>query len=1152
MNEYHKTIMDHVNLAYDTATRARYRGLDPVDGVEIPLAKNMAERVEGLIAAVAPQVKNAGIVERIYELENLYGKLDWRVAFTVSKEVAQEKFCKFKDKIESMEVGLRIGLAYLTNGVVASPLEGFTKLELKKRRDGNEYFCLYFSGPIRSAGTTAMCAFVALADYVRHEMNYAEYDPTEIEVKRIIIELTDYHERVTNLQYMPSEEELVFMIEKLPVQISGEPTEKFDVSNYKDIDRIETNKIRGGVCLVFGEGLTQKAKKFWGIFSKWHKDFDMHHWIWIKDFIELQTNIKARERKEDVKKTDEKIKPDYVYVSDIVAGRPVLGHPLRNGSFRLRYGRARNTGLSGTAINPAVMAVLNDYIAIGTQLKWERPGKGTTIGSCDSIEGPIVKLTNGDVLYLEDYLEAKKYSKDIDEIIYLGDVLIPYGDFLNRGHLLVPCGYCEEWWVQELKKACDLKSFETKTRLDKEIYNNLMKNFNYRINFDEARVISEKLNIPLHPKFTFHWKTIDKEMLTNLVKWMEKGSVKGDKIILPFNYDIKKDIEEKDSKRILELLGVPHKVFDGDHIVIENDDARALMYCLNYLDFKINKDDALDSVNDNLKIKIRDKNGTFIGARMGRPEKAKIRKLTGSPHVLFPVGEEGGKLRSFNTALDKGVVKSQFSMFKCENCNIETVYPYCNKCKNKAKKLYLRNWEYTENKAIPFKMIPLNIKEYFDYAMSFLNTKTYPDLIKGIRGTSNEDHTPENLVKGILRATHNVYVNKDGTIRYDMTELPLTGFKACEIGTSVEKLRELGYDKDIYGNELINEEQVLELKPQDIVLPRCEGSDQEGADEIFYRICNFIDDLLEKFYGQERFYNLSNKDKLVGHMFVALAPHISAGTVCRLIGFSKTQGFYAHPLFHCAMRRDADGDEVAVMLLMDAFLNFSRKYLGAHRGARQDAPLVITPILTPTEVDDMVFNMDIVNEYPLEFYESCERYAYPWEVKIETVKDRLGKENEMNDYFFTHQTSDINKGVTYSSYKRLPTMQEKVIGQMNIAQKIRAVDEDDVARLVVERHFIRDIRGNLRKFSQQEFRCSNCNSKYRRPPLIGNCLKCGGKIIFTVSEGSITKYLEPSLSLAEKFTLPPYLQQSLDLTKMMVESLFGREKERQEGLGKWF
>ena len=81
------------------------------------------------------------------------------------------------------------------------------KSELKKTRSGKEYFCLYFSGPIRSAGTTATCAFVALADYVRHEMGYYEYDPTDSEIKRIVIELMDYHEKVTNLQYMPTEEE---------------------------------------------------------------------------------------------------------------------------------------------------------------------------------------------------------------------------------------------------------------------------------------------------------------------------------------------------------------------------------------------------------------------------------------------------------------------------------------------------------------------------------------------------------------------------------------------------------------------------------------------------------------------------------------------------------------------------------------------------------------------------------------------------------------------------------------------------------------------------------------------------------------------------------------------------------------------------------
>ena len=944
---------------------------------------------------------------------------------------------------------------------------------------------------------------------------------------------------------MPSEEELVFMVENLPVQINGEPSEKWDVSNYKDLERIETNKLRGGVCLVFGEGLTQKAKKFWGIFSKWHKEMNMNHWEFTKDFVELQTNIKARQKKQEIK-TDEKIKPDYVYVSDIVAGRPVLGHPLRNGSFRLRYGRCRNTGLSGTAIHPATMAVLDDYIAIGTQLKWERPSKGTSLSSCDSIEGPIVKLNNGDVLYLDDYAEARKYARDIDEIIYLGDALIPYGDFLNRGHILVPSGYCEEWWLQELKrKIKNPNDFKDKTDLNEDIYVSLLKNFNHKIDFEDARIISEKLGIPLHPRFTFHWKSIDRSMLKSLLEWMEKGSIKDNKIILPFSYDINKDIEEKDTKRVLELLGVPHKVVGGEYIIIEGDNARSLIYSLNYLDFKTNKEDVLDAVNDNLKIKIKDKNGIFIGARMGRPEKAKIRKLTGSPNVLFPVGEEGGKLRSFNVALERGYINAQFSVFKCETCNVNTVYPYCNICKSKTKIDNRNNGFNHENSK-------LNIKDYFDYALSFLKIKEYPEMVKGVRGTSSEDHIPENLVKGILRATHGLYVNKDGTIRYDMTELPITAFKPKEIGTSIEKLKELGYDKDMHGNPLSGEEQIIELKPQDIILPSCDGSDQEGADKIFYRVGNFIDDLLERFYGQSRFYNFKNKNDLVGHLFVALAPHISAGTICRLIGFSKTQGFYGHPLIHCAVRRDCDGDEIAVMLLLDSLLNFSRKYLASHRGARQDTPLVITPILTPSEVDDMVFSLDVVKEYPLEFYEACEKYTYPWDFKIETVKDRLNKENETSDYFFTHDVSDINNGVKYSSYKRLPTMQEKVLGQMEIARRIRAVDEDDVARLVVERHFIRDIRGNLRKFSQQEFRCSNCNSKYRRPPLVGACLKCGGRIIFTVSEGSITKYLEPSLSLAEKFNLPPYLQQSLDLTKMMVESVFGKEKERQEGLGKWF
>ena len=900
-------------------------------------------------------------------------------------------------------------------------------------------------------------------------------------------------------------------------------------------------------------------------------------------------------------------------------------------------------------------------------------------------------------------------------------------------------------------------------------------------------------------------------------------------------------------------------------------------------------------------------------------------------------------------------------------------------------------------------------------------------MIKGVRGTSNKDHIPEHIAKGILRAKHGIYVNKDGTTRYDMTQLAITHFKPKEAQVTIEKLKELGYEKDIHGKELEDVDQVLELKPQDIILPACKESPEEGADEVLFRSANFIDDLLVKFYGLKPFYNLKSPKDLAGKLVMALAPHTSAAITGRIVGFSKTLGFYAHPMFHAGTRRDClvygsliyvydgdkwdikkigefvesfnpqekvdsygalgkkvsgystlgyneckgkvelvpieeitkhrssptikigtengreiestfdhlfyvkdgiriiekkadnlqegdllvvpyslrveskninflfipdvysrgdlmvfgvnhlikkkiaskravfckkhnlkmhnlknylgrdswpaslvkgvlrkipfnstisikrdnikmpaliklnagvlwlmglyiaegfsrknnsnrgyyqvsfaatekfirdklkkickenfnlipsretesaliysskffylffdeffpcgsiaqqkrippqllnlnlkklkyliqgyfdgegstdkgevrvscdtvseqlieslyfalsrygiyfrkcysvrkpgkplqqfyvkkgrpipkfaitkltipsdycrlfakeigfslprkqnkllhnlkvrkiqgtkikhdtqfaylkvislkksfkkkstyclnvskthnfisnnfivhncDGDEASVNLMMDALLNFSRQFLPNNRGATQDAPLVLTSSLIPAEVDDMVFDLDVAKRYPLEFYEACLDYKQPWDVEIDQLGKRLNTPEQYENFGFTHDLDDLNSGVRCSAYKTIPSMEEKLKGQMALAEKIRAVDTSDVARLVIEKHFIRDIKGNLRKFSQQIFRCVNCNHKYRRPPLIGKCTKCGGKIIFTISEGSIVKYLEPAISLAEKYDLPSYLKQSLELTKRRVEGVFGKDKEKQIALGQWF
>ncbi|MBS3151445.1 DNA polymerase II large subunit [Candidatus Woesearchaeota archaeon] len=1166
---YFELLEKEISRAYNVAKTARGKGLDPSDDVEIILAANMAERVEGLIGTVAPQIKDAGVTERLQELENEFGMQDWRVAFKVAEETAMEKFCKFKDTREAMEVGLRVGLAYITVGVVASPLEGFVRLELKKRRDnGKEYFALFFSGPIRSAGTTATCVFVALADYVRRKKGYAEYDADDIEVKRYVMELRDFHERIANLQYFPSEEEIEFMIRHLPVQICGDASETVDVSNYKDLDRFASNYLSNGICLVIGEGLTQKGGKFWKKFSNWYKDFEMKDWKWMEDFVELQKKIRSKGEKSG----GGEILPDYNYLKDIVAGRPVLGHPMRKGGLRLRYGRSRISGLSSTSLHPATMGVLDGFIANGTQLKMERPGKSTTLSVCDSIEGPIVKLKNGNVLFLDNEMDARKFAKDVEEILFLGDILINYGDFFNRGHKLVKPGYCEEWWLLEFEnkvKGKGLIELNDELEIDKEVLKKLFKG-DLKLSGDSAVKLSINLGVPLHPRYTYHWNDITYEEFSKLVDWLSKKMIvkrdnnKIEKIILPFE---KENLVE-DPKRTLELIGLPHVVVDNEYILIEQDDAIGLAANLGFLDDdeKLkslnpdNNENVLDAVNRISLVSLRDKSGFYIGARMGRPEKGKIRKLVGNPHCLFPVGEQGGKMRSLQSALEKGYIKSDFSIYFCEKCNERRIYPECEKCLSKTNKVgycdECRKY-YPERCEIHgelkhYSSEKLDVQEHFRNVLQRLNLRNYPDLIKGVRGTSNSEHIPENLAKGILRAAEDVYVNRDGTIRYDMTEMCITHFKPREIGVGVEWLRILGYENDVNGNELKTEDQLVEIMPQDIILPSCDGSFDDGADEVLFRVSRFVDNLLERFYGVERFYGLKNEKELIGHLVLAMSPHTSAGVVCRIIGFSKLQGFLAHPLLHSIMRRDCDGDEACVVLLMDALLNFSRKLLPGHRGARQDAPLVLTTRLIPAEVDDMVFDMDVGWRYPLEFYEAAEKFKDAREVGIPQLNKRLGTEKQYEDYGFTHEVSDINMGVLCSSYKKLPTMKEKVFGQMSLAEKIRAVDENDVARLVIERHFMRDIRGNLRKFSQQQFRCVDCNLKFRRVPLAGVCSKCHGRIIFTIAEGSIVKYVEPAMSLVDKYELPVYLRQTLELTKNMIESVFLQEKEKQMGLGKWF
>ncbi len=423
-----------------------------------------------------------------------------------------------------------------------------------------------------------------------------------------------------------------------------------------------------------------------------------------------------------------------------------------------------------------------------------------------------------------------------------------------------------------------------------------------------------------------------------------------------------------------------------------------------------------------------------------------------------------------------------------------------------------------------------------------------PKKIKGIFGLTNKFKVPEPIEKGLLRAKNGVLVYKTAEIRYDATDIPLTHFKPKEIGTSIKKLKELGYERSYKGESIINEEQVVELKVQDILL-------SDDCAEYFVKVANFIDDELEYFYKMERFYNISKREDLIGHLAVGLAPHTSAGIIGRIIGFSPARSIYAHPFWHAAKRRNCDGDEDGVMLLLDPLLNFSRFYLPSKIGGRMDATLVISSMLDPNEVDGEAHNVDTLFRYPLEFYEATERFSSPSKIFdiMRLVKKRLGTP-EQYESGFNIPTDDINEGPTTTAYKTYESMDDKISAQLHIGKMIEAVDAKNVAEKILSTHFTPDIMGNLRKFAVQGFRCVKCNSKFRRPPISngGKCPSCGNNVILTVNRGGIIKYIPRAINLCNDFKLDDYLLQRITLVEEYVESLTNNPKIKQQKLSDFF
>ena len=549
---YIETMNNELNRLYAISDSARSVGLDPSLKTECIIAQDIADLVEGL---VGPK----GVALSIRDLSSKIQREE--IAFKVAEEIVLGKFGSL-DPEKAAEQAIRTALAIFTEGLTAAPIQGIAQVKIKTNADRSRYLAIYFAGPIRSAGGTDQALTLVVGDFVRSRLGLDRYKPTEEEVSRFVEELRLYERSVGRFQYHIPDDELKKALNLIPVECTGTESDPVEVSSYRNLPRVETNRVRGGALRVVNDGIVGRAQKVYVIVEK----IGFQGWDWLREF-----------KKKSEKKSGG-------FMDDVIAGRPIFAFPSRRGGFRLRYGRSRNTGLSAVGINPATMLVLESFLAAGTQMRLELPGKGCVTLPVDSIEPPVVLLKDNSVVRvtLQNFSEVKG---KIQKILFLGDILISFGDFLYSNKTLPPSGYVEEWWAKDLQMILKQKFASDYAEVAKtaqvpvgRLRSFLVDPFYNKPTVKEAILLSLHLDVPLHPSYLFFWSSLSGVQEVELLrKWLMACEVSSeDSVVCKISGEANEEII-----RILRRILAPHKIVDNK-IVICGQDAAALAFCLGF------------------------------------------------------------------------------------------------------------------------------------------------------------------------------------------------------------------------------------------------------------------------------------------------------------------------------------------------------------------------------------------------------------------------------------------------------------------------------------------------------------------------------------------------------------------------------------------
>ncbi|MHA2243375.1 MAG: hypothetical protein ACXADY_00240 [Candidatus Hodarchaeales archaeon] len=1076
------------------ATQARARKLDPHNSIETKLTYTSKAKIAAIL--------NIPRLEEYLPQDPSRPENPLLLAADIAKQIINGRFIK-KSRENLILLALHSALVIISQGLISVPQESIPKVSIGSK---SNHLTVYFSNTIRYATGETVGLVILIADYIRQVLHLNRFNPSPELIGRYVEELEIFLTMNDRFQYL-RKDLIKFLVHNIGIEVSGEAFERIEVKKYRNLPNM-TNKLRMGMCVAF-----EKIIESINSIAYRRLTSGIPEWDWLKPPFEGIKREKHDFGSREVRGT-----------------QPLLSKSRKPGGFRLRYGYSRNTGQGAAGIHPATM-YLSEMLSPGTNIKIDFMDRPLTLFPVSTLIGPLVELKDGSSERIESLTRIREVENQIVQIWEMGDILLSPDD-IPATETIELSAWTEEWWAQEIKRfiSSKIRSLEnlaiTLNFSPKELENLLKEPTRYHPSTEIALALSNITKVPIHPYYSFNWNEI---AISDLIRLIQKLNISDDDLLH----------NDDDLRDILRQLGAPFTIFN-DCIRTERfqpfihslrGNEGKLSQILSELSTPIEIEKLIQIIT---KIPVKSLCQRRIGLKIIRVEKAEPRHVNPPAHILFPIGHHGGAQRNLLKAKKETSVDIQVSERFCSVCGESTFVSYCPKCQQKTQQLFIcKKGHISETRkciecgqhTFSARIKPVDISGLLNSGFQ----KTGPLNLKKIKGVSflnSKNRIPEHILKGILRAKHDIFVYKDGTIRFDQTNAHLTHFTPKEIHISIKDLLRLGYSHDVFGNDLTKEDQLIEINPYDVIVSKTAG-------DFLVRISKFIDDELVFLYELAPYYRINSLKDIIGSLIVGLSPFSMVAVMGRIIGYTDNNVTYAHPLWHLLKTRNCNGDIDSIALLLDVLLNFSEEYIPASRGGAMDV-LSIINLPDKWEETSVYANYDSIS-MNLSFFQSLKKNP----LKEELISYKM---SYLTPYLPIFHTIDNISRYNFENRFRESKIVSKIETELRVLSRIRGVKEGEFVDTILENDFLPKISTSLTRFFLQPVRCNTCNTTFRRVPLT-KCPVCHHQTIrLTLSEGWVLRYLQIINQLRDRYhsEISDYCQSWVELIELNKRLLFDK------------